>query len=104
MSRGSAVIYGRGRRPSRGWTESAVAVLGMTVTFLIRAYTRRREFGADERAAEVTGRPLALASALRKIDRATTLPFGSLSPVWTHRGVESDEERRRIVIALTVYR
>jgi heat shock protein HtpX len=86
----SATLPGR----IRGRIESGVALVGMTVTLLIRAYARRREFGADERAAEVTGRPLALASALTKIDRAAAPRFGSLSPVWTHGEVESEEERR----------
>lgn len=74
--------------------ESAVALVGMTATLLLRAYARRREFGADARAAAVTGRPLALASALATLDRTSSPPLGALSPVWTHGEVESEEERR----------
>lgn len=74
--------------------ESGVALVGMAATLLLRAYARRREFGADARAAAVTGRPLALASALATIERASSPGFGSLSPLWTHGEVESEEERR----------
>ena len=83
-------IPGRIRRG----VETGVAVVGMAATLLLRAYSRRREFGADERAAEVTGRPLALASALDKLDRAAAREFRPLSPVWTHGEVESEAEKR----------
>lgn len=39
-------------------------------TLLVRARSRQQEFAADDRAVEVTGNPLELASALRKIERA----------------------------------
>jgi len=102
---GAALCLASVRRDPAAWpetppgrlrlrVESGVALVGMTATLLLRAYARRREFGADARAAAVTGRPLALASALATLDRASSPALGSLSPVWTHGEVESEEERR----------
>ncbi len=54
-------------------------LIGLTV--FLRAYSRRREHAADDRAVEVTGRPLALARALRKIDRAREGGF-PLAPLY----------------------
>lgn len=45
---------------------ATVGLLGLTLA--VFAHSRRRELAADDRAAEVTGRPLALASALRKLE------------------------------------
>jgi heat shock protein HtpX len=73
--------------------ESGVVLVGIGVTLLLRAHARRREFAADRRAAEVTGRPLALARALRKLDRAANPTAGTRSPLW-HGEVESEAERR----------
>ncbi|MFC6824876.1 M48 family metallopeptidase [Halopelagius fulvigenes] len=73
--------------------EEAVSVLMVGITLLARAHSRRREFAADDRAAEVTGRPLALARALRKIERTAEPRFGLLSPLWVYGEVESEEER-----------
>ena len=50
-----------------------LVLLAMTV--FVRAYSRRQEHAADDRAVEVTGRPLALARALRKIERSSDHPF-----------------------------
>ncbi|MBP1922418.1 heat shock protein HtpX [Halorubrum alkaliphilum] len=61
-------------------------------TLLVRARSRRREFAADDRAAEVTGDPMALARALRRIERATepTWPF---APVSTRKRTDDPAER-----------
>jgi heat shock protein HtpX len=85
----SATVPGR----VRTWVDGLVAVLMAGLTLLSRAHSRRREFAADDRAAEVTGRPLALASALQTIERAASPRFGLLSPLWVHGEVESEEER-----------
>lgn len=73
--------------------EKAVSVLMLGITLLARAHSRRREFAADDRAAEVTGRPVALARALRKIERTADPQVGLLSPLWVYGEVESEEER-----------
>lgn len=73
--------------------EEAVSLLMLGITLLARAHSRRREFAADDRAAEVTGRPLALARALRKIERTAEPQFGLLSPLWVYGEVESERER-----------
>ncbi|MEF8776832.1 MAG: M48 family metalloprotease [Haloarculaceae archaeon] len=67
--------------------ELLVVVVLSVLTLATLAHSRKREFAADERAVEVTGRPLALAGALEKIDRAATSPWDALSPLYT-RGRE----------------
>jgi len=92
-----AVAWGRGRPAA--WTttlpgrlrvaiENGVGALLLGLTLLLFAHSRRREFAADDRAAEVTGRPLALARALRKIEAATRPGLDLLSPLY----VSGDEE------------
>jgi heat shock protein HtpX len=65
----------------------AVVVVLFGLTLLVRAHSRHREFAADDRAVEVTNRPLALARALRKIERASERRIGLFAPLYTH-GVE----------------
>lgn len=66
----------------------AVALLLVLLTAVVRAHSRRREYAADDRAVEVTGDPLALARALRRIERASQPGWGLLSPLY----VEGDED------------
>lgn len=65
-----------------------VVLLFFSLTLLLRAHSRRREYVADDRAVEATGKPLALARALVKIKRASTPGWGVLSPLYIH----GDEE------------
>jgi heat shock protein HtpX len=87
-----------GGRPG-AWTETplgrvrtrvevAVVVVMAVLTLGVLAHSRRREFAADDRAAAVTGKPVALARALRKLERASEPAWGLLSPLYTH----SDDE------------
>ncbi|WP_324665146.1 M48 family metallopeptidase [Haloarcula sediminis] len=85
----SASLLGRTHRGALG----AVALVGLAVTLLVLSYSRRREWAADDRAATVTGKPLALARALRKIERASTPDLGPLTPLYVHGTEESPLSR-----------
>lgn len=68
---------GRGKKDSGGWAiiiALALALLGYLISSLLRfALSRKREYLADAGSAELTHRPLALASALRKISEDPTI-------------------------------
>ncbi len=66
----------------------AVVVALFAVTLLLRVHSRRREYAADDRAAEATDNPMALARALVKIQRASTPGWGPLAPLYVY----GDEE------------
>ncbi|MFC7026661.1 M48 family metallopeptidase [Halomicroarcula sp. GCM10025324] len=91
VARALALIRGTPER----WSESqlgrvqrnalgVVSLVGLALTLVVLAYSRRREWAADDRAATVTGNPLALARALRKIERASTPDLGLLTPLYVH--------------------
>ncbi|WP_336036530.1 M48 family metallopeptidase [Halobacterium yunchengense] len=69
-----------------------VLVAVLLVSVLVRARSRKREFAADDRAVDVTGRPLALASALRKMERATR-PRGLFAVLAPPRREQADADR-----------
>ncbi len=88
-----AFTWLRGERPDPFTThlrQTYVAVAGTVVvvtfaaTLLLRAHSRRREFAADDRAADVTGRPADLARALAHIERASDPASGLLSSLYIH--------------------
>ncbi len=95
---GRAIAWTRGRPGTwehtvpgmarRGIELTVVGVLSL-LTLALLAHSRRREFAADRRAAEVTRKPYALARALHKIDRATDPRWGILSPLY----IAGEEER-----------
>ncbi|RLM66938.1 peptidase M48 Ste24p [Halorubrum sp. Atlit-8R] len=61
-------------------------------TLVARSRSRKREFAADDRAAEVTGDPAALARALRRIERATD-PEWPLAPFSSQKRTDEAAER-----------
>ena len=72
------VFWGGGNRNRN--THPAVIVIAMIAapiaSIIIRmAISRTREFGADKTGAEISGNPLALASALEKIERYANIPM-----------------------------
>ena len=70
--------------------DTVVGFLGFGFTVFVRSQSRKREFAADARAATVTGDPMALASALRKLERAAQPRWG-MSPLWVYGEVEMDD-------------
>jgi heat shock protein HtpX len=72
-----AEIFGGGRRDrenSNPLGELAMIILAPIAALLIQmAVSRSREFAADEGGARISGKPLSLANALRKLERGTEL-------------------------------
>jgi heat shock protein HtpX len=104
LARGYAWIAGRpGRKSARGFTRFnrivlvATAGLLFVLTLSVRAFSRRREFAADDRAARVTGRPAALANALQKVERASEGPAGLLSQLYISGEDDTDEGLQRLL-------
>jgi len=91
MSR-SALWFGGGRRDGgRGGTNPIVMIAALILAPLAAlmiqmAVSRTREFGADHRGSEVSGKPLSLASALRKLERgARAVPMTSANEATAHQ-------------------
>jgi heat shock protein HtpX len=71
---GWAAMFGGGdrdRRNSGGIADIAMLILAPIAAMLVQmAISRSREFAADAGAARITGRPLSLANALRRLEQA----------------------------------
>jgi len=100
IARAVAMLRGTPESWSQSWlgrthrgAVGVVALTGFAVTLLVLSYSRRREWAADDRAATVTGNPLALARALRKIERAATPDLGPLTPLYVHGTEENPLSR-----------
>jgi len=82
-------LFGRGDDDEGGLADvlgglGLLLVAPLTATLLQMAVSRSREFGADAAGAELCGDPLALASALQKLERgAEVMPYDR-SPATAH--------------------
>ena len=76
----------RNRRDSGGLGELFLIILAPIAAVLIQlAISRSREFAADEGGARISGRPLSLANALLKLERAAEkIPMLNASPSTAH--------------------
>jgi heat shock protein HtpX len=84
-----ALFFGGGRRNGLGFIGLLlVSILAPIAAMLVQmAISRTREFDADREGAEISGRPLWLASALQKIERAADAipnPEAQANPATAH--------------------
>jgi heat shock protein HtpX len=89
MAMWGAMFGGHRDRDERGGNPIGlligVVLAPMAAALIQMAISRSREFGADETGARVTGNPLALASALKKIEGwKRQIPFSTGSPSTAH--------------------
>jgi heat shock protein HtpX len=95
-----ALFFGSAQRDDEGGNPAAgllMAILAPIAAMLIQfAISRQREFKADAVGAEISGRPLSLASALTKLDNAAhripmsvspaAAPLAQVNPLSAYRG------------------
>jgi heat shock protein HtpX len=84
-----ALFFGGGRRSGLGFAGVLlIAILAPIAAMLVQmAISRTREFEADREGAEISGRPLWLASALQKIETAAAVtdnPQADANPATAH--------------------
>ena len=89
MAMWGALLGGGSSRDEEGGHPMAgllgVMIAPLAATLIQLAISRSREFSADERGAQLSGNPLALASALRKIEtRSQQIPMTAGSPATAH--------------------
>lgn len=72
--------------PTMSWTGIALLYLAPTISSLLQlGLSRTREYDADREAALMTGDPVALASALRRLERYTGSMWEDIMPVPARR-------------------
>jgi heat shock protein HtpX len=83
---GWAMMFGRNRDDDDGISSLLLLILApIAATLLQLAISRSREFAADEGGATITGNPLGLASALRKISAGNEIkPLNNAGPATAH--------------------
>jgi heat shock protein HtpX len=89
MAQWAAMFGGMGRSDDdEGGNPIALLVMAILAPFaamiLQMAISRSREYQADRVGAEICGRPLALASALSKLERGVALPHRQADPATAH--------------------
>jgi len=86
---GWAMMFGGGsrdRRDSNGAGALAMLILAPIAALLMQlAISRSREYAADQGGAQITGRPLSLANALRKLEqKSAQIPMTQATPATAH--------------------
>ncbi len=85
MARWSAIFGGRRNRESNPFALVATMILAPIAAMIVQmAISRTREYKADEYGAKVSGHPLYLARALRKLSNYRKNPNINVSPTTSH--------------------